>query len=184
MKNFSIKKNNSVVFVIDMQDSLLKAMNNKERTLKFANIILEAAKTYSIPVIYTEQYPKGLGKTCTELMDKIENLNNIGFEKTQYNAYLPEVSKALKDINKKQVVLIGIEAHICVFQTIRALIENEYEVFVPFDAVDSRNEENYKNGLEMAREMGSVISNTESILFDLMKDAKDPHFKELQALIK
>lgn len=184
MKQYTIEREQAVYFVIDMQERLLPAMEHPERLKKNASILAQAAKAYGLPILYTVQYPKGLGETYEELQKDFEEVGAFRAEKTAYDGFVPEIRQALADSGRKQIVLAGMETHICLFQTTRSLLADGYNVFIPVDAVGSRTKENHRTALELLREMGAVITSTESVLFDLMKDAKDPHFKTLQALIK
>lgn len=183
MNKYTLQREDTLLLVIDIQTKLIHAIFNKEELLKNTSTLLEMAKAYEIPSLYTEQYPKGLGLTDEAILEELKERDSFLLEKTSYDAYLPELIEAIKKTGRKKVILVGAEAHICVFQTLRSLLANGYEVFVPFDAVGSRSKKNWKNALMNFREMGAFVSNTESILFDMIKDAKDPHFKALQKLI-
>lgn len=184
MKNFKVQRDSALIFVVDIQGRLMPAMADPKGVVKNTSTLLHAAKAYALPAVYSEQYPKGLGPTEEEVLKLLEELDAFRLEKTQYNATLPEMMEAIKKTGRKQIILTGTETHVCVYQTVRSLLEAGYELFVPYDAVGSRSEKNRDNALEQFREMGAVVTNTETLLFDLMKDAKDPHFKELQQYIK
>ena len=140
------------------------------------------AKSMDIPIIITEQYPKGLGETVSKLDVNIEEIEK--FEKNTFSGCIEEVIGYLKSKGRKKIIITGMETHVCVFQSVRDLIKEGYYVFVAADAVCSRTEENYKNGLDMMKDMGAVISNTETILFDMLKESGTPQFKALSKLIK
>ena len=182
MDKYTLNKDNTILLIIDIQERLAPAMENKEGIISNTNILIETAKQMSMPIIVTEQYPKGIGHTVTEVKDNL--VNEKLFEKISFSAYIDDIKDTIKQTGRKKVVITGIETHICVFQTARDLISDGYEVFVSSDAVSSRVKENYINGLELIKEMGAVITNTESIVFDLLKKAGTPEFKVLSKLIK
>lgn len=174
----------SLVLIIDVQEKLLNAVFNKEQVEKKSAIIAEAAKILGIPVVVTEQYPKGLGNTIPAVKDALAGDTEI-FEKTAFSALNnEEILEAIKKHNKKQILIFGIETHICVSQTTAALRELGYEVSVIKDACGSRAEEEYLAGLERMKDNGAYIITTEIALFEWLKGAKNPNFKAVQALIK
>jgi len=179
---FTLKQEEAVLMIIDIQERLVPAMENGKKVVDNTNILIKTAQKLDIPIIGTEQYPKGLGKTVPEIR---ENIDTDGFyEKLSYSAYIDEVRQALSKLGRKKVIITGMETHVCVFQTVRDLLEDGYQVFVAGDAVCSRTRDNYLNGLSLMDKMGAVITNTESIMFDLLKVAGTPVFKELSKLIK
>lgn len=174
----------SLVLIIDVQDKLLNAVFNKEQVEKKSAIVAEAAKILGIPVVVTEQYPKGLGNTIPAVKNALAEDTEI-FEKTAFSALNnEEILEAIKKHNKKQILIFGIETHICVSQTTAALRELGYEVSVIKDACGSRAEEEYLAGLERMKDNGAYIITTEIALFEWLKGAKHPNFKAVQALIK
>lgn len=174
----------SLVLIIDVQEKLLNAVFNKEQVEKKSAIVAEAAKILGIPVVVTEQYPKGLGNTIPAVKNALAEDTEI-FEKTAFSALNnEEILEAIKKHNKKQILIFGIETHICVSQTTAALRELGYEVSVIKDACGSRAEEEYLAGLERMKDNGAYIITTEIALFEWLKGAKHPNFKAVQALIK
>ena len=144
-------------------------------------ILLSAMKEMEMDVIYTEQYPKGLGKTLPQLSELILS---SPYEKISFSAYNDELKDVLFSIGKKNILVTGMETHVCVFQTVRDLLAANYNVFVLMDGVGSRAFENYKNALNLMHDMGAIITNTETVLFDLIKTAGTPDFKMISKLIK
>lgn len=174
---------NTLVLVIDIQDKLVGALN-KNIIVENAVKILSAAKYLEIPVLVTEQYPKGLGNTVESLKSLLPENKNI-VEKTYFNALLEDgILDKIKSYGKKQIVIFGIETHICVYQTASALIEEGFEVYVIKDACASRNKYEFKQGIEAMQANGAKISCVEMTLFEWLKGANNPKFKEVQALIK
>lgn len=182
MNKFILNKDQTILMVIDIQERLVPAMSVADQVISNTNILISTAKEFNMPIITTEQYPRGLGNTVSQLKDNIDP--NYVFEKTSFTAYTEEVKHTLEKLDRKKVIITGMETHICVFQTIRDLLTEGYEVFVASDGVCSRTKENYKNGLHLIENMGAVITNTETIIFDLLKAAGTPEFKILSKLIK
>lgn len=182
MKKFTLLKEESLLFIIDIQERLVPAMKNGEEVIDNTNILIAAAKEMKVPIIVTEQYPKGLGPTVPEIEKNLKDVQK--FEKTMFSACTDGVVGALESKGKKKIIITGMETHVCVFQTVRDLIDLGYEVYVVSDGVSSRYEKNYRNGLELMRNIGAVITDTETVIFDLLKEAGTPSFKVLSKLIK
>lgn len=182
MDKFSLHREDALLLIIDIQEKLAPVIKDKEVVIKNTNILIETAKILDIPVVVTEQYPKGLGPTVEEIRENLENAQV--FEKLLFSACTDEVMETIEAHGKKKIIITGMETHVCVFQTTRDLLNAGYEVFLVADGVSSRTEGNYRNGLELMRDMGAVITNTETVLFDLMKKAGTPEFKILSKLIK
>lgn len=182
MNKFTLDRNDSLLMIIDIQERLVPVMKKGEKIIDKTNILISAAKELELPIITTEQYPKGLGPTVSQLKSNI-NSDNI-FEKVTFTAYTEQVSSMLESLNRKKIIITGMETHICVFQTVRDLLAKGYEVFLVSDAVCSRSKDNYKNGLRLIESMGAMITNTETVIFDLLKEAGTPEFKTLSKLIK
>lgn len=178
--------NNSCLLVIDIQTRLTAAIPLKvlARLKRNINILLQSANMLSIPVLATEQYPKGLGPTEPEIV-KLLPVNVLKFEKTCFSCTGAEnFLQQLKETGRKQIILVGIEAHVCVLQTAIQLIAEGYQVFVAADGVCSRHRENYEASLKRMSRANVVICNAESVLFEWLRDAKHEHFKELSSLIQ
>ncbi|WIV12642.1 isochorismatase family protein [Proteiniborus sp. MB09-C3] len=182
MDKFTLRQDEAVLMIIDIQERLVPAMKHGKKVIDNTNILINIAQKLNIPIIGTEQYPKGLGKTVPEISDNINT--ELFYEKVSFSGYIEEIKLALNDIGRKKVIITGMETHVCVFQTVRDLLDNGYYVFVAEDGVCSRTKENYLNGLLLMDKMGATIVNTETILFDLLKAAGTPVFKELSKLIK
>lgn len=182
MEKYIANRDEMVVMIIDIQERLVPVMKYKDDVINNTKILIQGAKEMGMPIIYTEQYPKGLGHTVEELQELLEEAQR--FEKNSFTAYIEEVISELENTGRKKVIITGMETHVCVFQTVRDLLYNGYEVFVISDAVASRTKGNYLNGLELMRSMGAVITNTETVVFDLLKRAGTPEFKIMSKLIK
>lgn len=166
--------------MIDMQERLV-AGTSAEKEVTQAEKIIKAAEILDIPVIVSEQYPKGLGQTIANLKNEKQKY----VEKTSFSLLKEEgFIDILKSYNKKQIVLFGIETHICVYQTAMDLLENGFEVILVKDACKSRKNDEYNTGIDLMRQNGVQISCVEIVLFELLKSSKHPNFKEVQQLIK
>ncbi|MGP1410447.1 isochorismatase family protein [Peptoanaerobacter stomatis] len=181
-EKYRLTRDNCLVLVIDLQGKLLKAMFNEEDLKLNGKRLVEFADIFSIPVIFTEQNPKALGPTSEDVLSASNNHDII--PKVQFSAFIPELKELLKKHKRTHIIMLGVETHVCVYQTARDLISNGYEVTLISDCVGSRTEKNYLNGIDMMQKMGAVISNTETVLFDVLHTSADPDFKKVQALIK
>lgn len=171
-----------VLLVIDLQERLLAAMNDRDMVVKNTNILLELSKRMGIPVIVTEQYPKGLGPTVSEIT---AHFNNPSIhEKVVFSAFSSELRQQLQDMGRNKILVTGTETHVCVYQTVRDLLDSDYQVYVAQDAACSRFPLNHNNGLALMQEMGAVITNTETVVFDLLRAAGTDHFKAISPLVK
>ncbi len=183
-EKFFLDKNRALLLVIDVQERLCKAMDHKvlERLTHNAGILMEAAVELDMPVIATEQYVKGLGETLKPLR---ERLTEPALEKMTFSCCgdTPFMEK-LQGIGRKQVVVVGMEAHVCVLQTVIGLLDAGYTVHLVRDAVMSRKKENWLVGVEMAQAAGAVITSTEAALFQLLQVAGTEEFKKLSKLVK
>ena len=173
---------NTALLVVDVQERLCAAMERDalERVLARTSAVVEGAQALGLPVLVTEQYPRGLGPTHSVLRLRLGALRPV--EKVDFSAALPEVLGALGP--RRQVLLVGMETHVCVFQTARALAEAGYQPHVLADAVLSRTAEDRQVGLELCREAGARISTVEAALFDLLGRAGSPEFKRVSAAVK
>ena len=180
-----MKIENMILLVLDIQERLMPVIKNNERIVRYTDILIKACKELDIPVIYTEQYPKGLGETVLEIKNSLNDAKAKYFSKNSFSAYavIKEEVLKLKDKGKTSIIVAGVETHICVYQTIKDL-KGDFEILVPFETVGSRNPENYKDGLDLIKEMGASITNVETILFDLIKTSEHPSFKMISKLIK
>jgi nicotinamidase-related amidase len=186
MDRFTLSQEDAVLLVIDIQERLVPAIFEQASILEKTLVLVQSAVALSIPVLLTEQYPRGLGATVPAISDLLaEQLPDAQrFEKLTFNACTPEFSVALAATGRKKVIVTGMETHVCVFQTVRQLLAEGYQVFIARDAVSSRTSQNRENGMALMDKMGAVISNMETILFDLLKVAGTPEFKQLSRLIK
>jgi len=179
-------RDNSLLTIIDVQPRLAAAMHpgDRERVLRNAGVLAEAATILGVPQLHTEQYPKGLGNTETELASRFPPGAHV-VDKTCFSCRASEpYREAAQHLHRQQLVLAGMESHVCVLQTALEMHHDGYQVFVAEDAVCSREPGNHANALARLRQAGVIVSNTESILFEWLRDARHAHFKAISALIK
>lgn len=176
----------SQLLIIDIQDRLASAMPAEvlSNVVKNNNILLTAANELDIPVIHSEQYPKGLGNTVSALAEHFPT-SSQSVTKTSFSCSgAKEFDNLIAKKNRQQIIITGIESHICVLQTALQLKHQGYAVYVVEDAICSRKKLNHKNALERLRQSGIIISNVESVMFEWLGDATHPKFKTLSKLIK
>lgn len=177
-----INRETTAFVLVDIQDKFIPVIHNIEEVISNANILTKSAEILKIPLIVTEQYPKGLGHTSKKIY--IPNKSRI-FEKMSFSCFGNE--KFVEEIKKlciKSIVLFGIEAHVCVLKTALDALKNNYEVHVVGDAISSRKYENKVLAIERMRQSGAFIASTEMILFQLMDVAGTEEFKLISKLIK
>jgi len=178
-----LKPDESLLLIIDVQEKLVSALD-KDVIIKKVFNLAKAARLLSIPVVVTEQYPKGLGSTVKSVADELPEGTPV-FEKVSFNALDADgVLEKIKSYGKKQIVICGIETHICVHQTAAALLREGFDVYVVKDACASRSKYEFKQGIERMQDNGVKVSCVEIVLFEWLQTAKNPCFKEVQALIK
>lgn len=178
-----LDRKESLLLIIDVQEKLVRALD-KDVVVRKTAMLAKAAKVLEIPAIVTQQYSKGLGLTVdavkNNLAPSLEIFEKIAFSALKENGFLEK----LKSYGKKQIVVCGIETHVCVHQTVADLIEEGFDVYVAKDACASRNKYEFKQGIERMQENGAKISCVEIILFEWLRTANNPNFKEIQSLIK
>lgn len=178
-----LSKEKAILVLVDIQEKLLKVMWKKEELILNVSKLIKSFKIMEIPILLTEQYPQGMGKTdesITELLKGTEAIEKICFSCMGKD----EFTKKMKSLGKDQVVLCGIESHICVLQTALDLLHQGYFVYVPYDGISSRKESDYRNALDRIQKEGVVIGSVESAIFELLKTADSPAFKQILDIIK
>ncbi|MDI1308879.1 MAG: isochorismatase family protein [Methylotenera sp.] len=174
----------SQLVIVDTQTRLITAMPQDElqSIVKNIGILAQAAKLLAVSAIITEQYPQGLGHTLPELTALLPNVKPV--EKLTFSCMAEPIFSRQLTRDHSQIVLTGMEAHICILQTALDLLSAGKQVFVAEDAVISRNPANKANALARMREAGCIISNTESIVFEWLGIAKGDAFKAISKLIR
>jgi nicotinamidase-related amidase len=178
-----LSRTNAVLIIIDIQGNLAQAMYDKENL--FANNVkmIQGFKAFNLPIIVTEQIPQKLGKTLPVISQELDGIEPIA--KETFSCWDDRnFTKQLKGLSRRHIVLAGIECHVCVYQTALDLISNGYNVHLVTDAVSSRTPENRQVGIDAMKSAGAHITSTEMVLFELLRTAADPKFKEIIKIIK
>lgn len=171
------------LLIVDVQERLAPAMHEGDAMIGRCEVLMKAAGIMDVPILVSEQYPKGLGPTVASLKALAEESAILG--KVHFSCVNdPDLKGALSENERPQVVIGGIEAHVCVLQTALGLTEAGYEVAVAADAVTSRNPESVSLALARIEGSGVSVVNTEMVLFEWMHSAGTPEFKQVSALIK
>jgi nicotinamidase-related amidase len=184
MDKFFLDRNSAQLLVVDVQEKLVRAMDQKvlSKLTNNISILLDAAAELGLPSLATEQYVKGLGETVPELKEKIPTAS---LEKMTFSCCGGEgFMGALAANNRRQVIVTGMETHVCVLQTVLELLEEGYVVHLVCDAVMSRRKDNWKIALQTMESAGAVLTSTESVLFQLLRVAGTDEFKKLSKLVR
>ncbi len=178
-----LEQDNTALVVIDVQGKLAQTMHEKEQLFANLHRLVRGAQLLDIPILLTEQYPQGLGETIPELKSLLPDTNPItkmSFSCCGEDAFM----YAIEELDCEQLILCGIETHVCVYQTAMDLLDEDFDVHVVADAVSSRTAENKRLGLERLKEEGATLTSTEMALFELLRQAGTPVFKEISKLVK
>ena len=181
------KPSTTAVIIIDVQEKLAPTMPAEQlgHLQRATRIMLAAARELGAPVIVTEQYPKGLGPTIGSIASELESHEVNPIDKLTFSACRePRFTQELKDCGADAVVVLGIETHICVFQTVRDLVSRGLRVDVPIDGVASRREDHRQVGLDLCAKAGATLTTSETILFDWMVQSGTDTFKKLAKLVR
>ncbi len=178
-------KDHTILVLVDVQEKLLPVMHNHEVLLRNLEILVEGALTLDIPIVWFEQYPKGLGRTVPSLRKLLEDKGIKPIEKMTFSgAPHPEFQAILEQYHHVHLLVAGIETHVCVYQTVRDLLDAEIDVEVVSDAVSSRVESNTELGLNKMIQLGANLTSVEMALFELLETAEDVDFKAISKLIR
>lgn len=173
----------TVLVVIDMQGKLAQSMHCRELLFENVQKMIKGAQALGLPLLLTEQNPRGLGPTIPEIADLVPGVRRIS--KLSFSCCGDEVfSKELSGLQRRQVLLSGIEAHVCLYQTTVDLVASGYEVHVLADAVSSRTAENKAIGLQKMKDAGASITSVEASLFELLRVAEGPAFKQIISILR
>ena len=185
VKRFSklLKPESTALLIIDIQERILPVISNNERVVEYTLKLIKGFRALGLPIYYTEQYPKGLGPTARLIMDELGDLKP--FDKMSFSCSgAGELFNEFKRKNLSQIVVCGVESHVCVQQTVLDLIENGLQVNLAADAVSSRKEIDYLTALDRMRHHGVEVTTTEAILFELLNVCGTPQFKEVSKIVK
>lgn len=184
LSRFLLEQDQAVLVVVDVQERLVPAMPEKiyKKVRKSIITLIRAAEALGVPVVKTEQYPRGLGHTVPELAGESECpvIEKVSFGCCGEPGFMTEIEK----LGRRQVILTGMEAHVCVYQTVLGLLECDYHVHLVSDAICSRTKQDYLAGVDNARCAGAVVTTTETAMFQLLQKAGTPEFKLVSGLVK
>ncbi len=178
-----LSRNHTALVVIDYQEKLVPMLWRSSEIIERARLVIRAAPIYEIPIVITEHYPKGLGRTVPEISDALGDAHP--FEKVVFSAFgSNEFSHALKKLEVDTLMVMGIESHICVSQTVHDAIDRGYGVHVISDAISSRSELDHWVGIGKMKEAGAVMTTAETALYEIQNRAGNTEFRELLKLVK
>jgi nicotinamidase-related amidase len=178
-----IAREKAALVVVDIQDRLLPAIHEKERVVANTIRLIKGAAIMGLPILVTEQYRKGIGATAPEVAAAVPGFAPM--EKMTFSSCGAEgFVAALETKSIRDVILCGIEAHVCVTQTCLDLLARGFQPFIAADAISSRTPENHRAGVERMRGAGAVIASTEMVLFELLGRAGTDEFKQVLPLVK
>lgn len=178
-----IAARDSVLLIIDVQGKLAQIVHEPEKVVRNVAKLIKAAQVLDVPVLYTEQYPKGLGHTVEPLEKLLADEEPV--EKTAFSCCGEEqFMERLRALKRNEVLVTGIETHVCVYQTANELLEYGYNVHLVADAVSSRTEENRELGIRAIEKAGALLKSTEMVIFELLRIAEGEKFKAISKIIK
>jgi len=183
MDNYFLSAGECALVIIDIQERLAAVMEERGKVVANTRHLIELAKTFDMPVIVTEQYPKGLGRTVTEVAQVLERharVEKMAFDCCGEETYV----RALEASARRKLIVAGMETHVCVLQTVLSLLNRGFCVHAVSDAICSRDRENKRIALDMMASAGAVVTCAETVLFQVMKVAGTPEFKRISSLIK
>jgi len=177
-----LNRTHTALLVIDIQARIINVIRKQDKLVKNVVKLIQGIKALNIPIYYTEQYPKGLGHTVEEIKSELQDeaIQKVTFSCIGAENLFEELIK--KDI--KQVVVCGIESHVCVQQTVLDLLANSFQVNLPINAVSSRYKIDYQTALRRMEKSGAEITTVESVLFELLETSGSSEFKIISNLIK
>lgn len=178
-----LKVDDTILVLVDVQGKLANIMHDSEELLANLSKLIQGANLLEIPIIWLEQYPKGLGPTADVLQEYL--VENEPIAKMSFSAYGNEIfSEELRNSNRNNILVAGIESHICVYQTVRDLLHADLNVEVVVDCISSRTRRNSEIGINKMNALGAKQTSVEMVLFELLGTAEHPNFKEISKLIK
>lgn len=178
-----LKKETSALLIIDLQEKILPVIRNVDIVIENTIKLIKGFKALNLPIYFTEQYPKGLGPTSSKFLSELKGYNAI--QKMSFSCFGAEdLFTELRSKKLHQIIISGVESHVCVQQTVLDLLANDFQVNVAADAVSSRREFDFQIALDRMRALGAEITTTESILFELLEVCGTPEFKEISRIVK
>ncbi len=178
-----IDAKNTVLLVIDIQGRLASLMFERDQVVRNIQAMIKGAKILEIPIIWTEQMPQKIGQTIPEVANLLSDIQPI--EKESFSCWPNKrFQETLAATGRKHILIIGIETHVCIYQTVADLLTHKYDVHVIADAVSSRTQNNKAAGLEKIKRLNAQITCVEMILCEMLQTAEHPKFKDILNLMK
>lgn len=178
-----LEKDKTLLHVIDVQEKLFRVIHDHEKLEQDLVRLVKGIRVLNIPIIWMEQYPEGIGPTIQPLKQELTGLEP--FQKMCFSSCgVINFPEKRKETNRSQVLVCGIEAHVCVYQTVRDLLNDGFEVYLVADAVSSRKMENRDYAIRIMESMGARLTTVEMALFELLKEAGTDEFRRISRIIK
>lgn len=178
-----LSRGDTVLVVVDVQEKFRLVVFEFGRVVKNVRKLVEGFRLLNIPVVVTEQYPRGLGETVAEVKKSLGEFKPL--EKVSFSCFGDEkFVKELKKHGKKSLVLSGIESHVCILKTALDAVSRGFKVHIPVDSISSIKESDYRIAVERLRQAGVFLASSEMILFQLLDNSKQPEFKKLSEMVK
>jgi len=178
-----LRPSETVLVVVDVQERLARVMERRQQVEDAISVLIRAARLHDIPILVTQQYTKGLGPTVQALSSGLEGIEPV--EKICFSCCGEEpFMRALDAVGRKKILLTGMEAHICVYQTAIDLLDTGFTVHLPWDAVCSRADGNRDAAMRSLERAGAIITSSETAAFQILEKAGTPEFKEISSLLK
>ena len=179
----ALDRNDTALLVVDVQDTFLKVIHEAERVVTNTVKLIEAAKVFDILIVVTLQNAARMGDVTQAVADALPQIDR--FDKMTFSCFGGEgFEETLRDLWRKQVLICGIETHVCVNQTAHDCLGRDYRVHIAKDAISSRSADNWVTGIEKMRDSGCVITSTEMAIFELLRNAASPEFKKILPIVK
>ena len=184
----AIAPQRAVLLIVDIQERLAAAMPRQvmEQVERYTEVIVEMARRMSVPVVVSQQYPKGLGPTVPGVEEALAGLDVHRFDKLEFSAVAaPAFAPVRRALGRRnQWIVVGMETHVCVYQTVRDLVAAGQQVHVPRDVVASRTQANWQTGLSLIERLGGIVTTAETVIFDALGQAGTEAFKAMSKLLK
>jgi len=178
-----LNRADAVLLMVDIQEKLARVMDGRENLFENNRKLVDGFQALGLPIIVTEQIPEKIGPTVSQLSEKLAGVQPIA--KESFSCWgEPAFRDRLESLNRRQVVLTGIECHVCVYQTALDLMANGYSVHLVTDAVSSRTPANREVGVTAMKSAGAHLASTEMVLFELLRTANDPQAREIFKIVK
>jgi len=178
-----IEKDNSILLIIDVQENFKPVISNWKILIENINKLIKSFQILKVPILVTEQYPKGLGKTIPEIQRNLAIYKPIA--KREFSCFSNKsFLNKLKKLKKKNIIICGIEAHVCIINTLLDAISKGFNVHLVVDAISSRKEIDIKTAIQRAKQAGAFLATTEMIIFQLTKTSTFKRFKDIIKIVK